>query len=392
MSLPLASDSWDQDELDAIQSVIDSGRYTMGEKVKTFENEFKDFVGSKNAVMVNSGSSANLLMASVLRYRFNLAGKDIIVPYIGWSTTYFPFSQNNMYLKFVDIDRHTLNIDVAAVNSAINENTGAICAVNLLGNPCHLKELKHIADENGIFFIEDNCESFGAKAYGKQAGTFGLMGSYSFFFSHHLQTMEGGMIVTDDDEIAHWLRSMRAHGWARDLPDKHNLYNKTGDWFKDHFTFVLPGYSVRPLEMEGAIGSVQLKKWPEMLQIRRQNAKIFQSQFGNQPWCDIQEEIGESSWYCFSLVFKGVLEGKRDHIAQTLINKDIEVRPIMTGNFTKNPVATEHLMPHNAWHKSTNADYVDANGLFFGNHVSGIAFDITQIRKIIKYEISSNGW
>ena len=390
MNYPLACDSWDQEELDAIQRVIDSGRYTMGEKVKTFEDEFRRFVGSRNAVMVNSGSSANLLMASILRYKYLGEAGDIIVPYVGWSTTYFPFSQNNMRLKFVDIDRHTLNIDVDAVRKSIDKNTIAICAVNLLGNPCHLSELKQIAKDNDIILLEDNCESFGAMVNGKQTGTFGLMGSYSFFFSHHLQTMEGGMIVTDDDEIADWLCSMRAHGWSRDLPDKHKLYDRTGDWFKDHFTFVLPGYSVRPLEMEGAVGSVQLKKWPEMLQARKGNAHTFRTIFDHLEWCDIQKDVGESSWYCFSLVFKGPLEGKRDEIAQALIDVGIEVRPIMTGNFTKNPVI--NMLDVDDTGDSTNADYVDKNGLFFGNHTKPISWNLLKVKKVIEHEISNNGW
>ena len=230
----LAHDTWDKKELIALQRVMDSGRYTMGPEVATFEEKFADYVGAKYAVMTNSGSSANLiaLTSIVQNPNYNLnAGDEVIVPAVSWSTTFFPVQQNGLVLKFVDIDKNTLNIDSKLVEEAITEKTKAVFAVNLLGNSCELAELKRICDDRGLVLIEDNCESFGASHQNKYCATWGTAGTFSFFFSHHLQTMEGGMIVTDDEDLYDYMRSLRAHGWVRDIGNNSSLYTKSGDTF-----------------------------------------------------------------------------------------------------------------------------------------------------------------
>ena len=237
----LATDSWDHKEIEAINEVIKSNRYTMGPKVKEFENSFADHFGSKYAVMVNSGSSANLLAVASLLYsdKYDLSpGDEIIVPAVSWSTTFYPVSQYNLKLVFVDVNLDTLNLDDECIEDAITEKTKAIFAVNLLGNPCHFKNLKKICDSHNLILIEDNCESLGSVYDNKFTGTFGSIGTFSFFFSHHMQTMEGGMILTNDEELQHLCISLRAHGWIRDLPKINHISNKTGDPFKDSFRFV----------------------------------------------------------------------------------------------------------------------------------------------------------
>ena len=195
MIYPLAYSTWGKEELEAIQKVIDTDMYTMGKHVKLFEQEFAKLFGSKNAIMVNSGSSANLLMLSLLKWKYKLKG-DIIVPAVGWATTYFPVSQNGFKLNFVDVDPNTWNIDVNKIEKAITSNTCAIMPVNLLGNSCDYAKLIEICREYDLMLIEDNCEAMGAKFHDKYCGTVGLAGSFSFFFSHHIQTMEGGMVLT----------------------------------------------------------------------------------------------------------------------------------------------------------------------------------------------------
>ena len=153
-----------------------------------------------------------------------------------------------------------------------------------------------------IFLLEDNCESLGSSVNQKLSSTYGVMGTSSFFFSHHIQTMEGGMVLTDSEELSHYLRSLRAHVWVRDLPSKNNLYNKSEFDFEDKFKFILPGYCVRPLEMSGAIGSVQLQKWPYMLENRKKNASYLQSQIKEISYLNLQTEFGESSWFGFGFI------------------------------------------------------------------------------------------
>ena len=338
MKYPLACDTWNHKELYAIQEVIKSGRYTMGPHVKKFEQEFAKYFRCTDAVMVNSGSTANLLMIALLKLKYKRGG-NIIVPAVSWSTTFFPLQQYGFKLNFVDVDRETLNIDPIKVKEAINDDTCAIFAVNLLGNSCDYYSLYHIAREHNLILLEDNCESLGAKTYNYEfCGTFGQLGSFSFFFSHHLQTMEGGMIACRDKDDADYLRSLRAHGWCRDLPDDNKIYKKTGDKFKDSFTFVTPGYSVRPLEMSGAIGSVQLKKEQEMRTGRIRNANYFQHKFVEMPGIQIQKEIGESSWFGFSILLVDEHEGKRDQLVKKLTENGVECRPIVAGNFMSNPV------------------------------------------------------
>ena len=221
MNYPLASSSWDQLEIDSMQRVINSGHFSMGKEVSEFEKIFAEFIGSKYAVMVNSGSSANLLMVAALFYKSsgNLKpGDEVIVPAVSWSTTYYPLHQYGLRLKFVDIDLKTLNYDLKKLETSINHKTKAIIAVNLLGNPNEFTKIKELVEDSDILLLEDNCESLGAKYKDKYAGTFGICGSFSTFFSHHISTMEGGLVVTDDEEIHHILLSLRSHGWTRHLP------------------------------------------------------------------------------------------------------------------------------------------------------------------------------
>jgi len=239
---PLAKDTWDNDEIGAINEVIKSKRYTMGPKVREFEQRFAEYFGSKYAVMVNSGSSANLLAIASLVYSGRLnRGDEVIVPAVSWSTTYFPLYQLGLKLKFVDIDIETLNMNLSELQNAISEKTKAIFAVNLLGNPNDFEKMQNIISGKNIVLLEDNCESMGARFHGRYTGTFGLLGTYSTFYSHHICTMEGGVVVKNDGELYHYMLSIRAHGWTRDIPKDSKIYSKRDDEFHELFNFIMPG-------------------------------------------------------------------------------------------------------------------------------------------------------
>ena len=369
---PLATASWGQEELDAMQRVIDSGMYSMGENVQAFEHDFAEYAGSKYCVMVNSGSSANLLMVAALFYTNNeqlklKRGDEVIVPAVSWSTTYYPLYQYGLKIKFVDIDLQTLNYDLDQLEEAVTDKTKAIMAVNLLGNPNDFDRINNIIGTRNIVLMEDNCESMGAKYNGKMAGTFGVMGSFSSFFSHHISTMEGGMIVTDDEEIYQILLSLRSHGWTRNLP-KHNLVcgEKSDDPFEESFRFVLPGYNVRPLDMSGAVGIEQVKKLPTLIAERRNNGCLLQAALTEHPDIMIQSEIGESSWFGFSLVIRPGSSLTRKSLVVKLNNLGFECRPIVAGNFANNEVVK--YFDSEVHGSLKNADYIDQNGLFVGNH------------------------
>jgi len=369
---PLATASWGQEEQDAMQRVIASGMFTMGANVQAFERDFAQYVGSKHCVMVNSGSSAVLLMVAALFYTKNAKiklqrGDEVIVPAVSWSTTYYPLYQYGLKIKFVDIDLNTLNYNLDQLEHAVTDKTRAIMAVNLLGNPNDFDRINQIISARDIVLMEDNCESMGARFNGKHAGTFGVMGSYSSFFSHHISTMEGGIIVTDDEELYQILLSLRAHGWTRNLP-KHNLVcgDKSDDPFEESFRFVLPGYNVRPLEIEGALGIEQVKRLPTLIEERRKNGKLMQALMSNHPDIIIQKEIGDSSWFGFSLVIRPGSKLTRKVLVAKLNQLSFECRPIVAGNFAKNEVVK--YFDFEVHGPLKNAEHIDQNGLFVGNH------------------------
>jgi len=369
---PLATASWGAEEIAAMQGVIASGMFTMGEKVQACERDFSRYIRSRYCVMVNSGSSANLLIVAALFYTKNPAlqlhrGDEVIVPAVSWSTTYYPLHQYGLKIKFVDIDLHTLNYDLDRLEQAITDQTRAIMAVNLLGNPNDFNRIRQLIGNRPIVLIEDNCESMAARFEGRMAGTFGVMGSFSSFFSHHISTMEGGFIVTDDEELYHLLLSLRAHGWTRNLP-KHNRVceTKSDDPFEESFRFVLPGYNVRPLELEGAIGIEQVKRLPQIVEERRNNGRLLQSLLADHPDLLIQREIGESSWFGFSLVIRPGSKRTRPVLVRQLHEAGFEYRPIVAGNFAKNEVV--RYFDAEVHGTLANAEYIDRNGLFVGNH------------------------
>jgi CDP-4-dehydro-6-deoxyglucose reductase, E1 len=369
-SFPLAVPTWGKEEVDAMHEVIDSGIFTMSKKVAEFELQFSKYIGSKYCVMVNSGSSANLLMTAALFYRkksYLKAGDEVIVPAVSWGTSYFPLYQYGLKIRFVDIDLETLNYDLDMLEESITTETKVIMVVNLLGNPNNFGRISKIIGKRNIIVIEDNCESMGATFQGKKTGTYGLMGSFSTFFSHHISTMEGGSIVTDDEELYHILLSLRAHGWTRNLPDSNKVCDKNNnDCFSESFRFVLPGYNVRPLELEGAIGLQQLKKLPVFIQERRSNGEKFQMAMNDHPDILIQKEIGNSSWFGFSMVVRPESKITREELIQQLTILGFESRPIVAGNFTKNEVMK--YIPHEIPFEVKNAEYIDKMGLFVGNH------------------------
>jgi CDP-4-dehydro-6-deoxyglucose reductase, E1 len=382
MKYKLASSTWGEEEIESINKVIQSGNFTMGDKVREFEKHFASFFNSKYCVMVNSGSSANLIATGAFFFKKNnplKIGDEVIVPAVSWATTYHPLNQYGLKLKFVDIDIDTLNYDLKKLESAINKETKAIIAVNLLGNSNDFKKINNLIKGKNIYLIEDNCESMGAKFDSKYTGTFGIVGTFSGFFSHHISTMEGGMVLTNNEEIYHIMLSLRAHGWTRDLPKKNKLIEKEKNAFNESFRFILPGYNLRPLEFSGAIGIEQLKKLPLFIDSRRRNAKYFIKKFSQSNF-KTQKEIGQSSWFGFSLIIENE-KIKRDKIINLLIKNNIDVRPIVSGNFVKNEVISYY--DYEVFQDLKNSEYLDSYGFFVGNHHYDITDKINHLYNIL---------
>lgn len=384
MFYELAASSWGDEEVAALQRVIASGRFTMGEHVARFEKDFAAYFGKQHAVMVNSGSSANLAAVAALCHKADnplQRGDEVIVPAISWATTYHPLQQYGLKLRFIDIDLDTLNMDVSVLEKALTPKTRMLVAVSILGNPCALDVMRDFCDRHGLYFLEDNCESMDAEIAGQKTGTFGDIGTFSFFFSHHISTMEGGMVLTDDDELSDLCRAIRAHGWVRDLPADSKIYERKANDRYQAYRFLLPGYNLRPLEMSGAVGIEQLKKLPSMTAARRKNMALFTSLFQGDERFIIQKEHGQSSSFCFTIILNPKLGPDRDYIFQALDKADIGYRVITGGNFLRHDAIKYY--DYDVVTPCTNADIAHDYGLFVGNHPYDLSPQITKLHQVL---------
>ena len=382
----LASSSWGAEEHQAIQRVIDSGQLTLGPLVAQFEEDFARKFGIKHALMISSGSAANLVGVAALFYKRERPlqrGDEVIVPSISWATTYYPLQQYGLRLRFVDIDLSTLNIDVSQLEQALTPRTRMVVAVSILGNPCALDTLRTFCDRHGLYLFEDNCESMGATLGGRPCGTFGDINTFSTFFSHHISTMEGGVLATDDTELFHLARSLRAHGWTRDLPEDTAIYDRRADDFFEAYRFILPGYNARPLELAGAVGVEQLKKLDGMIAVRRNNAAVFRSLFEGDERFIIQREVAGacSSWFSFTIILNPELDIDRRKVMDALKTAGVGYRIITGGCFLRHDVI--RFFDFDTVGEIVNANIAHDRGFFVGNHPRDLRPQIEWLREVL---------
>ncbi|ABK43137.1 DegT/DnrJ/EryC1/StrS aminotransferase [Magnetococcus marinus MC-1] len=365
---PLAFDTFGPEEKQILHEVIDSGYFTMGARVKQFEAAFADYFGVKHAIMLNSGSSANLAAVAALFYKQDnplKAGDEAIVPAISWSTTYHPLQQYGMRLRVVDVEPESLNMDVRQLEAALTPKTRLLVGVSILGNPAALDVMRQFADQHGLYFLEDNCESCDASLNGQKTGTFGDLGTFSFFFSHHISTMEGGMVLTNHTELDHRMRAIRAHGWSRDIPAETDIFQRGESDHFEAYRFLMPGYNLRPGELHAAVGVQQLAKMPEMTARRRQNLALFQSLFQDDPRFIIQRENGVNSSFCFPIVLNPAMQPDRNRVFAALKAADIDFRIITGGCFTKHDMVKYY--DYDVVNTLTHAETAHDLGFFVGN-------------------------
>ena len=368
--LSVPSYSWEE-AYEAIESILTTW-VTMGEKVKKFEEMFAEYIGVKNAIMVNSGSSANLLALSVLtnpivKDRIQ-KGEEIITPAITWSTTVFPIINVGAVPVLVDVDLNTYTIDTNEVEKAITDKTRAIMLVHLLGNPCDMKKIIKIAEEHDLFVIEDCCEAHGAEFNGKKVGSFGDISTFSFFFSHHISTIEGGMILTDNEEYGEIAKSLRAHGWIRELKNKDKIAAEYPE-IDERFLFINVGFNLRPTEIQGAFGIHQIKKLDKFIEIRRNNAKYWTKKL--EKYSDYlilpKERLNTKHvWFGYPITVKPTAPFTRKEFVDFLEKKGIETRPIMAGDIVEQPVMK--LFKYRKVGDLNNSKFIMRNSFFFGNH------------------------
>ena len=384
--LRLDESSWDHEEIQAIQKCLNNDRTTMSVEVESFEKKFAEYVGSSYAVMVNSGSSANLLAAHAISLKYPIQGnkKIVIVPALSWSTTYFPWIQMGYHLRFVDINLNDLNIDVNSIENAIDENVVGICVPHILGAEADILRILELCSRNNLWCVEDTCESLGNRpkfSNKKMLGTFSKIGTYSFFRSHHISTMEGGMLVTDEEELAIYAKSLRAHGWARNIVSNNFLNNSDKEPWKSKFKFYLPGYNVRPLEISGAVGEIQLKKIDSFLKNRRENADLLKTMLKDFEFLTLQNQSESGSWMAFALLANSI---SRDKIVMLLEENNVETRPIVTGNFTNQPVIEKIRDSISISGDLKNSQIVEDCGFMVANHGRVLEKEILAIGKILE--------
>lgn len=384
MFYDLSAPSWGQEEIDAINRVIRTGRFTMGPEVAAFEKEFATYFGMRHGVMVNSGSSANLIAVASLFYKSRNPlgrGDEVIVPPIAWATTYHPLQQYGMKLRFVDVELETLNIDTRKLEQALTPRTRMIVGVSILGNPAALDVLRAFADRHGLYLLEDNCESMDAELGGRKTGTFGDLNTFSFFYSHHIATIEGGMILTNDEECDHLMRSLRAHGWTRDLPAGSPLYERTGSDHFEAYRFILPGYNLRPIELSGTVGREQLKKLPMMTCARRRNLECFRSHFEGDRRFIIQRETGKSSAFSFTMILNPEYDIDRDRVFAALRDADIGFRIITGGCFLRHDAIRYY--DYEIVGDVRNAELAHDRGFFVGNYPRDLSAQIDRLHEVL---------
>ncbi len=370
--MPLSVPPYGVEEvMEALDSLLTTN-VTMGKKVRTFEERFAKYIGVRDGVMVNSGSSANLLALSVLTNPLLEGhlrpGDEVITPAVTWATTVYPIVQVGAIPVLTDVDLETFNIRSDDLERALTPRTRAVMVVHLLGNPCRMDAVMEFARAHKLFVIEDCCEAHGAEFRGRRVGSFGHLASFSFYFSHHITTIEGGMLLTNDDRLLELARALRVFGWVRDLRDRAALSQEYAgiDW---RYLFVNIGYNFRPTEIQGAFGIHQLARLEGFIEARRANARYWTERLRPLERYFIlpREQDGTRHvWLSYPLVVRSDAPFSREELVVFLESRDVETRPIMVGNMEEQPVMRH--FPYRSVGTMEHARLIMRNGLLVGVH------------------------
>ena len=371
LDYPLSPNSFSKEDIKKAAEVLNSKKITMGPVTKKFEKEFARFIGTKYALMVNSGSSANLLstFALVNPRKKNLLkyGDECLIPALCWSTSLWPIIQAGLKPKFVDVDPKTLNLSIPDLKRKINKKTKALVSVHVLGNSTNLDELNSIIKKNKLYLIEDTCESLGSKFKDKYLGTFGDFGTFSFYYSHQITAGEGGMIVCNKKEDYEIIHSLRSHGWDRGLKND-----------KKNFNFINSGFNLRPTDVNAAIGLNQFRRLNNFKRIRSENReKIIKRLKNSKNWKNqfsFIEPIKKltPSWFGLPILINKRYVEKKDKFLGYLNRKGIETRPIISGNFLNQPSIKLYKL-NNKKEIFRGAQEIEDRGFFIGIHINKIS-------------------
>jgi len=376
----LAQDTIDKNDFDRlIEWLKIYPRLTKGEKTIEFETQWAKAVGSKYAVFVNSGSSANLLMLYSLITANRLKNDKIVVPALSWITDISPVIQFGLLPVLVDCNNKNLSVDIKQLQFIFEtQQPAALLLVSILGLVPDMDEIVALCKKYGVLLLIDNCEGLGSKHKGNNLETYGLMASCSTYYGHIISTIEGGMITTDDEELYNTLKMLRSHGWDRDLSHekkqeirtKHNISG-----FNSLYTFYTTGFNVRSTDLSAYIGIGQLDKLDAIVKKRNENYLLYKKQLNDNIWKP-QEKEGD---FVSNLGYP-VISQHREKIVNKLIENNVEVRPLVSGSMGCQPFFT------GLWgYKQifTQSDIIDHEGFYVPNHPMLTEDDIKLICNII---------
>ena len=368
---PLTVDTISSKDKKNALRVIKSGMITMGKYTRLVEKKFSN-IFKRYCLMVNSGSSANLLAFALLKNKLSSfkikSGDEVLIPALCWSTSLYPIIQLGLKPVFVDIDMKTLNVDLLDLKKKISKKTKCLMLIHALGNCTQMNELTKILKRKKIILIEDTCEGLGSLFAKKKLGTFGEISTFSFYFSHHITSGEGGLITCKKKKDYETLLTLRSHGWSKDI----KIFNKNfKNKFNDKFEFINLGYNLRPTDIQASLLVNQISKINKFKEIRSKNYRIIKSNLikkdiinKNVYFVDFYKQ-SEPSWFGFPIILKSKLSKFRNKIADDLEKVGIHTRPIISGNFLEQPVMKKMSIPFK--HKYLQSSkYVHKAGFFIG--------------------------
>ena len=337
MNINLVKDTIDGDDIKQLISWLETNpRLTKGQLNVQFEKEWSEWLGKKYSVFVNSGSSANLAALYSLLLSGKLRNNKIVVPAVSWVTTVTPAVQFGMEPIMCECDEDNLGLNIEHLKQIIKEHDpSSIILVHVLGFPNHMNEIVELCKEHDIRLIEDTCESIGSEYEGKKLGTFGDLSTFSFYFGHHMSTIEGGMISTDDEDLYHILLSIRSHGWDRDLPKSKQIelrkkYNISD--FRSLYTFYYPGFNLRATDLQAFIGLQQLNKLSTIIENRNINYQRYHDGIKNTEWKINPPTNSFISNFSYPVITKNIKE-----LVEKLTENNIECRPLICGSINEHP-------------------------------------------------------
>jgi len=384
LPIKLVKDTITNQEIDSLCSWLSTyPQLTKGKLTIQFEEEWSKWLGCKYSVFVNSGSSANLGMFYALKVAGKLKNNKVVAPCVSWVTTVSPIMQLGLEVILCDTDRETLGLDVECLEKICKEhNPSCLILVHVLGIPNKMKEILEICDRYGVLLLEDSCESVGSLSDGTKTGNFGIMSSFSTYFGHHFSTIEGGLISTNSFELYEVLKSIRSHGWSRDLSvdTRESLKKKYNiDDFRNLYTFYYPGFNLRSTDLQAFIGLSQIKTIDKKNDQRYANYLRYTDRIVNDYW--------KLSYPQFISNFAYPIIHKNKHrIAQRLIEAKIECRPLVCGSISKQPFYYEQY----GLKEFPFSDIVHDYGLYIPNNPDMTTNEIDYISDVVNSAIKED--